>query len=506
MTPDVPISAALGFGGAFLSLVLPRRWALVPLGISMCVYPSTLLLPPPQLSLTPARFIAVILFMRCILSSSIRSQFKWQLVDTAAFIYYLLVTISMCLTQEFGMALNNRAGFFLSAMLPFWCARLLLTDKPAFYAFVKSMLWVSMPLALFGIFEMLTAYNPWDAIRDYGILKVPRLGDGWREFLGARRPRARGPFLQYIMWGWLFGLQVALAMNLWWEKKSTFPWVVPFLFLPIGMMSSIASGPMMLGAAAFALMLCFPLREYWKPAVWTALVLYCAATLYSDRGPMEIIADFGMDPLSSWYRVKLVRFTMELGGMNGHWLLGYGQIPSPLYDEHHDLCIHWVWLLVIHGIAGWVGFYGLLAAVGWQLWKAKRNAHTIEDQWLVWSFMSTILGSLAAMLVVALFGETYYIFHLVLGVMANAPQLVGGTTERVVGVVAQVNGKRVVLRYRLKPGQRLALVTPAGGTAGAAGKLGSEVVAVVNADGKVEQASGATATATAAVATGPGDG
>jgi hypothetical protein len=264
------------------------------------------------------------------------------------------------------------------------------------------------------------------------------------------------------MWGWLFGLFIAFSMNLYYQRRKVLPWIIPFLFLPLGMISSIASGPMMLGAAAFLLMLCFPLRQYWKPAVITALVLYVAGTGYSNRGPMEIIADFGMDPISSWYRVGLVRHTLHEGGMAGHWMLGFGHVP-PEY-AYHDLCIHWIWLLVVHGFAGWIGFYGLIAALGWTIWKARLQAKSIEDQYLLWSFMSTILAALAAMLVVALFGETYYIFHMLLGLMANAPLLVGGgaSADRHVGVLAMLNGNQVLLRYRLKPGQRLALVTPAG--------------------------------------------
>jgi hypothetical protein len=45
-----------------------------------------------------------------------------------------------------------------------------------------------------------------------------------------------------------------------------------------------------------------------------------------------------------------------------------------------------------------------------------------------------------------------------------------------------VNGKRVMLRYRLKPGQRLALVAPAGS---------AEAVAVVGEGGNVETAAAA---------------
>jgi hypothetical protein len=461
MRVDEQISLAIGISGSVLSLALPRRFALLPLAISMCTYPSVMLMPPPQLSLTPQRFIGLILLLRCIFSSSIRGQFKWRLVDTAALLYFILITVSMVMTlPKADIALNNRAGFFLSALVPFWCARFLITDRPAFYAFVKGVLWVLLPLALLGIFEMLTQWSPWDKIREFGIIKVPRGGDGWRVFLGANRPRARGPFLQYIMWGWLFGLFVALALNLWHQKRSVIPWIVPFLFLPLGMMSSIASGPMMLGLMAFGIMLCFPLRKYWKPVATTGLIVYAMLQMYSNRGPLEIMADFGMDPLSSWYRVGLVRFTLHQGGMNDHWWLGYGEVP---YDyAYHDLCIHWIWLLVVHGIAGWIGFYGLMSAVGWTIWKARKLAQTIEDQWLLWSFMATILASLAAMLIVALFGETYYIYHLLLGVMANAPLLVSAVSgDRLVGVLAMLNGQKVLLRYRLKPGQQLALVRPA---------------------------------------------
>ena len=79
------------------------------------------------------------------------------------------------------------------------------------------------------------------------------------------------------MWGWLFGLFVAFGTNMWFQKRRLLTWIVPWLILPLGMMSSIASGPMMLGFAAFAIMLCFPLRRHWKPAVWTAIILYAAA-------------------------------------------------------------------------------------------------------------------------------------------------------------------------------------------------------------------------------------
>jgi hypothetical protein len=269
--------------------------------------------------------------------------------------------------------------------------------------------------------------------------------------------------MQYIMFGWFFALLVALGTNLWFEKRKLFPWIIPWLTLPLGIMSSIASGPMTMAVLAMLICACFPWRQLWKPVVWAGAALLAAAKMYSNRGFFELISQFGFDPISSWYRFRLVRRTLDEGGMKDHWLLGYGLIPSPLYDDVHDLCVQWVMLMVKYGLLGVAGFYWLVGAVGWGLWKTRKKSTALADQWMLWSMMATVVASLAAMQVVSLFGETEYIFYMLLGVMANAPLLLdaAGGGERVVGVLTEVEGRQVLLRYRLKPGQQLALVQPA---------------------------------------------
>ena len=181
---------------------------------------------------------------------------------------------------------------------------------------------------------------------------------------GIKRARARGPFLQYIMFGWFFALLVPLCTALYFQKRKLLPWVIPWCVLPLGIISSIASGPMMLAGMAMAGCCCFPIRRYWKVAGSAFLVLFCAGLIYSNRSFMQIISSFGFDPNSSWYRYSLVRFTLEQGGMKNQWFFGFGHIPGH-YDFHHDLCIHWVWLLVVHGVVGVLSFYALIGTIGW---------------------------------------------------------------------------------------------------------------------------------------------
>jgi hypothetical protein len=462
-TPDQPYSIAVFIIGAILVYVLPLRYALVPLALSMCMYPSTVLLPPTNIGMTPQRAIALLLMLRCLTTPEVRRKFKWGPVDWAAVFYFVLLTISQVITQGPAKALNNRGGFFLSAMVPFWCVRMLVTDRPALYGLIKAWLWAAIPLVVGAVYQFITGDHPAFELLKYGVPKInPIMSQrpviDQRMMFGALHFRASCPFLQSIMFGWYFALMVGFSTNLFWEKKKIFPWIIPWCVLPLGICCAIAGGPMMLAALSMAMLGLFPFRGFWKPACWVFLILMLVFGVVSNRNPLEILANAGFDASSSWYRVGLQKHTLHEGAMNGHWLAGYGEIPAEYY-RYHDLCIHWIYIVVINGLMGVVGFYTFMGLCVWQLWNAKKKATSLEDQWLLWSLLSVWIASMMSMFVVSLFAEMYFIYHMFLGVIANTPILVGGGTRHV-GVVAEVDGKKVILRYALKEGQRLAVVRP----------------------------------------------
>ena len=461
MTPDKPFTIVVCLIGCILVWVLPLRYALIPLALSISMWPSNLLIPPDNIGLTAQRVIGLMLIIRCLTTPAVRNRFKWNMVDTTAVFYFAMLTISMIITRGPATGINNRGGFFLSALVPFWCVRFLVVDKESFYALIKAWIWCSVPLIAGGVYQHITGQHPLFELMQYGVPKIlaeksQRLVD-MRMIFGVLRYRASCPFLQCIMFGWFFALLVGLGTNLFWEKRKIFPWVVPWAILPVGIITSIAGGPMMLTALAMAIIGLFPFRGMWKPACFALVVLLLVMGAVSNRNPLEILANAGFDPTSSWYRVGLQKYTLS-GGMGGHWIAGYGDIPGE-YARFHDLCIHWIWLVVVHGLMGAVGFYVWMAACAWQLWKAKSRVVGLDDQWLVWSLLAVWIASVMSMFVVSLFGEMYFIYHMFLGLMANAPIMVGGGVRHV-GVMAEVDGKPVLLRYALKQGQRLAIVRP----------------------------------------------
>lgn len=460
-TPDQPWSLAVFLICGALVYVLPIRHALIPLALSISLYPSNLLLPPPNIGLTPQRVIALLLIIRCLTTPAVRNKFKWGAVDSAAMFYFAMLTISQIITQGPAKAINNRGGFFLSAMVPFWCVRMLITDRDAFCGLIKAWMWGCIPLAGLGVYQFITGQSPFFDLMQYGVPKIlaiksQRIVD-MRKMFGELHFRASCPFLQCIMFGWFFALLVGLGTNLFWQKRKIFPWIVPWCILPVGIVVSIAGGPMMLAALSMVIIGLFPMRGLWKPACWVMLILMAVMAAVSNRNPLELLANAGFDASSSWYRVGLQKYTLS-GGMSNHWIAGYGDIPGE-YAHFHDLCIHWIFLAVVNGLMGVIGFYVFMGFCAWQLWVAKPKATAIEDQWLVWSLLAVWIGSVISMFVVSLFGEMYFIYHMFLGLLANAPIMIGGGT-RTVGVLAEVDGQQVMLRYQLKQGQKLAIVRP----------------------------------------------
>ncbi len=472
MTPDQPITLAVAVLGIVLCLSLPRRYALVPLICSMFMYPSNLLVPPDGIGLTAQRLIGFVLLLRCVGSADIRGKFKFGYVDALAITYFMLLLVSQVITtQPPTKAIINRIGFFLSAMVPFWCTRFLITDRSSFYALLKGFLWGSVPIVTLGVIQMTSphAYNPFFEIMPYGnppLLTLPNQlfrsiyepGDQ-RPLMGRMFFRANVAFMQCIMLGAFFSLQIAWCTNLFFEKKKIFPWILAWLLLPAGVICTISGGPMMAAALSFGVLWLFLFRS--TARIWGSMILVglLALILFANRDPISILANYGFSASSSWYRVGLQKYTLHEGGMNGHWLAGYGETPPNYQAQYRDLCIHWVLLLVNNGILGVIGFYTFLGACIRRMWTASKQAQSLEDQWLLWSLMASLVGSLVLMMIVSFWMEMYNIYHVFLAVLANTPMLVGGGL-RYVGVWAEMNGKPVILRYTLKANQQLAILHP----------------------------------------------
>jgi hypothetical protein len=479
LTPDQPISLAVAVFCCILCVTLPLRSAIVPLCVAMCAYPSSATLPTPGLPLTVARVVGLVLMTRCLLSKEVRERFRWMWVDSASVFYFVMLMTSQLMSSRepeadttTGAAISKQLGFLISAIIPFYCVRFLVVDRKTLYIFFKGFLWTAMALVPLAIYQSVKGDSPFSIIMENDANNWKAIRTQWpevRPFLGLQMHRASAPFQQAIMFGWFFAIQVPWCTNLYFEKRKLKPWIFLWLLLPVGVISTVSSGPMMMVGLSFLFMAMYPVRHYWKAIFGSAGAIFLAVSMFAKRGVMEIVSSFGLDPTSGYYRVNLMNFVLGnsinegvMNPMAGHWVAGFGRVPKERFGLLTDLCIQWIFLTVLNGLMGTIAFCLLVIACGYNLWQANKKAADTADKWLCWSLFAILCASLLAMQLVALFAEMFYIYHLFLALCANSLLICGAESgaDRLVGVLAEQNGKQVLLRYRLKPGQRLALVRP----------------------------------------------
>ena len=104
-----------------------------------------------------------------------------------------------------------------------------------------------------------------------------------RPFLGMKMHRASAPFMQCIMFGWFFAIQIPWATNLFWERRKLMPWIIGWFVLPVGVIATVSAGPMMMAAMSFLITALFPLRKYWKFLFGAAGGAYAIVSMVAKR-------------------------------------------------------------------------------------------------------------------------------------------------------------------------------------------------------------------------------
>ena len=152
-----------------------------------------------------------------------------------------------------------------------------------------------------------------------------------------------------------------------------------------------------------------------------------AVEVISNRHWYEVLASYAtLDANTAYYRIELIEEAFG-GGMNGHWLLGYGGDIGVTKDlagwEHKDITNHYILVLVRYGL---LGILPLMAAAGAAL-RRVRLAYTLawreSDRWLIWCIMSSLAGILISLFSVSLFGQPVTIFYILLAVAATCPEI-----------------------------------------------------------------------------------
>ena len=423
-----PITFLISIIASLIIFFTKPVWSIVVYCVILAWYPIYLTVQVGSIDFTACRIVILAIYLNLFLRRGLDNQLRLIWLDKLVMIYLVCQFVAGAANVAVGELLENLSGAAFDIVLPYFAVRLIVNNKKQYLTLLKSILVITAPLALVGMYESLTGHNPVGFLQQYcpwwsGALLMPNPRSGlYRAFFCFPHPITFGLFfatLGPVCAGLLHSI-----------KANKLPYIVGIGLMALGIFSSMSSGPFMVALFAIAFIAVYRYREYSKAMLVSAILLCLLVEIISNRHFFEVVDRFTLNSATAWYRSKLIEVALFEGGMAGHWLTGFGfQDPGwgPMMDgnAHTDIVNHYILVLVRYGLVGLVPFLALIVGAARNLIEAYRVAVLDSDQWLIWCLAGGLFGVLAGMNSVSLFGPPRMVFFIMLAFCAAMPTIVG---------------------------------------------------------------------------------
>jgi len=413
---------AVAILGSILVLSLHSRYALAAYIGTLLWYPEYLRVSISTIDISVGRIVVTVLLLRYLCDKRIMGKFVWSRLDTWVALNMAVYVGMYCATHPFGAAVENQGGFVMDTWFAYMAARLTMTDKRTLVYFIKTISIILVPLAMLGVFESITHWQPFYPSQRFSISQplAGEMGD-YRRWGFAQ---AVGPLGHFIMFGACFVMFLPLIWSLRREPGHWKQLAYPLSAMAcIGAISSFASCSWVM---LFTMIFCLVMERYrhWIRKMAILLLLLLMLTkLTSNRPLYHVLADYGNLTGGSWWdRVALI--DSAIADFGKWWLTGYGgKDPgwgAAVWAEHTDVNNQFILIGVNCGILGIIALCGVLLVAFRCLSDSykKTNDHQLKS--IYWALGSVLVSTIVVWQGVSFFGQMPSIFYTVLGIIGSS--------------------------------------------------------------------------------------
>ncbi len=416
-----PLTLVISLIGSVLVLFLQPAKAFAVYIITLLFYPTFLVLPLGTLNFKAGRIVVLVLLLRCLANTRIRSSFKLSVIDKWFFAGTGVAMIVPFFSYHipFMQLLASKCGELMDTLLAYLVARFCIRDR---FSFVTAMKWIGMaiiPLALLGVVESCTAWMPFVPLRQYCPWDTKALVITDRSGFF----RATGPSGHPITFGASFAMFAPLIYCLRHHGgiSKNLCYLMTVMAV-LGTLSSMSSGPWML---LLVIIVCLVLENYkkWiKPLIIFGVVFLIVVAVISNRPFYHVVATYA-NPLggTGWHRARLIDLSIE--HFNEWWLMGYGE-QDPGWGEElgnswTDITNQYIANGVMYGIAGVITFVGTLVASLMMIIRCYKTEKEYTAKSIFWALGCMIIGFMIAFNSFTLFAQSGTLFICMLGITAS---------------------------------------------------------------------------------------
>ncbi|MFH0964492.1 MAG: hypothetical protein V2A58_10835 [Planctomycetota bacterium] len=433
------VTLGLGIVGlAAVMMLRPTRGLMVYLGV-LCWYAAWQPAPVLGINLTAPRIIILGLLMRCVVDGRLTKRFRWAWLDTLVVVFAAAEIVSGLMTSPTEVLLQNRAGALFDTGLVYFVGRLAIVSRQDYAFVLKGLLVIAAPIAVLGVIQSVTGSNPWGNLVRAGEMEGGAIQAVEGQTVRWGLWRARANFFSPIVFGFFFACVGACGAGLWKTVTAGKRWKIGagLAGTMVGLGSSLSSGPLLAAAISAPVIAVYRYRRYWKAGLAVLGAGLLAAEIGSNRHWYEVAASFcSFNPATAYYRIELVEETFS-GGMEGHWLMGYGlraggqvAVAGISHWKHQDITNHYVYELMRFGLLGLVPLLAVFVGAFSRVRRAYRSAASESDRWVVWCLGAMLAGAAASMMSACWEGQAYSLFFLFLGATGSMPGIVRASVEK----------------------------------------------------------------------------
>lgn len=402
------------------TLLLPRRFALLPLIVTACYLTMSQFLIVVGLQFSILRIIIFFYFIRLVIRSDVK-LLHFNILDKVILLWVISNVLIYYLYDFILADLINRLGFAYNVLGLYFVMRAFINDIDDCYLILKSLAIILIPLALMMAVERVTMINSFSILG--GVPQYTHIRGG--------KIRAYGPFGNSILAGIMAASSMPLLVSLWFthtiSKTLIISGVAAAFFIII---ASNSSGPILVLATGVIGLLMWQVRDYMSMVKYTILFLLVTAHFVMEAPVWYLIAKAAkLMGGAGWYRAELI--DQAIRHFDEWWIAGTRYtihwMPTGLdiNPDMADIANFYIRQAVDGGLLTLVMFVIVIVTgfkcIGTALIMKQYQALSLNM--FVWSLGAALLSHTIAYLNVSYFDQTMVFWYLLLAMIAKIEEL-----------------------------------------------------------------------------------
>lgn len=403
-----PLAFALVLLMGILLLLLPRRLAVIPFIVTALFITSMQRLVVAGLDFDMLRIMILFGFIRVIIRAEYR-EIKLNRIDKAL-LYYIIVGIATgtILWGTKDVFINRLGGAYTTFGMYFLC-RILIRDFTDMEFVIKSIVLMSIPIAMFMLYEQVAMYNFFSVLG--GVPEITRLREG--------RLRSQGAFSHPIMAGTFGATLLPLVVGYYFRnRQNMIIFLIGIISCSLITITSASSGPVFSYIAAIIGLVLWFMRKKMKILLTGIIASIVGLHFVMDAPVWWIIARVDVvGGSTSTHRARLIEKAIEY--FPEWWLLGtYGSG-------------HWGWGLedvtnwyVRHCISGgFLLFLLFIIIIGYCFKTIGGSVLTINGKpdlkKFIWAMGACLFSHAVSFIGVSYFGQMVFFWFLIIAMIST---------------------------------------------------------------------------------------